>query len=181
MAKMNVDPNKGISKMIRCWVQHYDPEKYWRRRAIVVDPKSRVPKLIKLYYLYYIKKCDAFNCASLGTDLNQGAEFATPPELPHGLNGIIVHMKAKIGKNAFIWQQVVIVSYGGGTPVIGDDVKIGTGAKIIGGVKVGNNVFIGANAVVVDDIPDNCIVGGIPAKVIKYVDGPIVLKGPSKE
>lgn len=62
---------------------------------------------------------------------------------------------------------------GGGTPVIGDNVKIGTGAKIIGGVTVGNNVFIGANAVVVKDVPDNCVVGGVPAKIIKYVDYPL--------
>ena len=54
MAKMNVDPNKGITKKIRYWVQHYDPDKYWKRREIVVNPKSKVPKLIKLYYLYYI-------------------------------------------------------------------------------------------------------------------------------
>ena len=47
----------------------------------------------------------------MGTDLNQGAVFATPPVLPHGLNGIIVHMKARIGKNCYIWQQAGIVSY----------------------------------------------------------------------
>lgn len=44
------------------------------------------------------------------------------------------------------------------------------GAKIIGGIHVGNNVVVGANAVVCKDVPDNVVVGGVPAKVIKKVD-----------
>jgi acetyltransferase-like isoleucine patch superfamily enzyme len=51
---------------------------------------------------------------------------------------------------------------------IGEDCWIGTGAKILKGVKIGNGVVIGANAVVTKDIPDYAIVGGIPAKIIKY-------------
>lgn len=52
-------------------------------------------------------------------------------------------------------------------PVIGDNVRISAGARILGPVRIGNNVIIGANAVVVKDVPDNCIVAGIPAKIIK--------------
>ena len=52
----------------------------------------------------------------------------------------------------------------GQSPVIGNDVFIGTGAKIIGGVTIGDNVKIGANAVVVKDIPSGCTALGIPAK-----------------
>ncbi len=52
-------------------------------------------------------------------------------------------------------------------PVIGNDVYIATGAKILGDIKVGNNVIIGANAVVIKDVPDNCVVAGVPAKIIK--------------
>ena len=52
-------------------------------------------------------------------------------------------------------------------PVLGDYVAFGPGAKAIGKVKIGHNVFVAANAVVVNDIPDNCIVGGVPAKVLK--------------
>ena len=47
---------------------------------------------------------------------------------------------------------------GGGAPTIGSNCLIGAGAKIIGNVHVGNNVRIGANAIVVDDVPDNCTV-----------------------
>lgn len=51
-------------------------------------------------------------------------------------------------------------------PTIGDNVVIFAGAKIIGAVDIGNNVVVGANAVVTKDVPDNYVVGGIPAKVI---------------
>ena len=53
---------------------------------------------------------------------------------------------------------------------IGNNVWIGGGVHILSGVTIGNNVVIGAGAVVTKDVPDNCIVGGIPAKVIKYLD-----------
>ena len=55
-------------------------------------------------------------------------------------------------------------------PVIGDNVDIGTGAVILGGVHIGNNVRIGANAVVNKDIPDNCTAVGAPAKPIKFYE-----------
>ncbi|MCV3763500.1 sugar O-acetyltransferase [Companilactobacillus farciminis] len=50
---------------------------------------------------------------------------------------------------------------------IGNDVWIGGNCTIIGGVHIGNNVIVGAGAVVVKDVPDNCVVGGVPAKIIK--------------
>ena len=166
MAKMNVNPNNYFVKRIMGMVQHYDSDKYWSRREIVVNPENKTPKIIKLYYLYYIKKCDAFNNASMGTDINQGAVFESRPELPYGLNGIIIHLKSHIGQNAVIWQQVTIGSSGGGTPYIGDYCKIGAGAKILGGVRIGNNVTIGANVVVTKDIPDNTTVVGSAMRVI---------------
>ena len=69
------------------WVKGYNHEKYWHRRSIVVDPKNKTPLLIKLYYLWYIKRKDAkFGC-SFGTNLNSGSYFETPPYLPHGPYG----------------------------------------------------------------------------------------------
>ncbi|MBP3453510.1 MAG: transferase [Clostridia bacterium] len=168
---MNVDPSNKLINIVTCLVQHYNPRKYWNRREIVVDPNNKTPKLIKLWYLFYIKRCDAYNNASFGTDLNQGAVFGSRPTTPHGLNGIIVHMKARIGINCTIYHQVTIASSNGGTPVIGDNVLIGSGAKVLGGVTIGNNVKIGANAVVVHDIPDNCTVVGVPAKIVKRAEG----------
>lgn len=141
---------------IRSAVQHYDHEKYWRLRNKITSKKGN--KLSRLICLYRIKRMDAKNCASLGTYLDKSASFASPPQLPHGLYGIIVTHNAVIGKNATIYHQVTIGQGNGGAPTIGDNVYIGAGAKIIGNIKIGNNVKIGANCVVFMDVPDNCTV-----------------------
>lgn len=74
----------------------------------------------------------------------------------------------KIGKNCIINQNVTIgYSDSYRCPVIGDNVHICTGAVIIGDVKIGNDVIVGANAVVVKDVPDHSVVAGVPAKIIK--------------
>lgn len=134
-------------------IRHYDHEKYWKRRSMVVDPNARCCLLRKIYYLYYIKKCDAYNNCSFGTNLNSGAVFATPPNLPHGPNGIIIGHDVTIGANCTIYQQVTIMHGGGCT--IGDNTLIGAGAKILWHARIGNNCKIGANCVVVETIPDN--------------------------
>lgn len=81
----------------------------------------------------------------------------------------MIHSRAVIGKKCSIGTNVTI---GGKSrwyevPVIGDNVYISSGAKILGPIRIGNNVTIGANAVVTKDVPDNCVVAGIPAKIIK--------------
>ncbi|MBA4317255.1 MAG: serine acetyltransferase [Flavobacterium sp.] len=86
--------------------------------------------------------------------------------------GIVVNGSAIIGKNCNLSHCVTIGQANRGkikgSPVIGDNVYIGPGAKIIGSVKVGNNVAIGANCVVTKDIPANAVVVGIPGRVISF-------------
>lgn len=53
-----------------------------------------------------------------------------------------------------------------GSPILGNRVVMFPGSKVVGNVHVGNNVVIAANSVVTNDIPDNCIVGGIPARIL---------------
>ena len=85
--------------------------------------------------------------------------------IQHGFATII--QAEKIGRNAKIFQQVTIGYNEDKRPVIGDNVEVCCGAKVIGGVHVGNNVTIGAQALVIKDVEDNVVVGGVPAKVIK--------------
>lgn len=84
--------------------------------------------------------------------------------------GIIVNGKIVIGKNCNISQDVTIgVKNRGvnpGVPTIGNNVYIGPGAKLFGGIKIGNNVAIGANSVITKDVPGNSVVVGIPGKII---------------
>lgn len=165
---MSIDVDNPIIQSVKNAIQHYNHEKYWKMRAEVVNPASKKSKIIRLYYLLRIKRMDAYNNASMGTDFGFGAHFQGPPILAHGLNGIIIAPQAKIGKNCNIHQQVTITVDFGKCAVIGDNCEIGAGAKIIGGVTIGDNVVIGANAVVTKDFPDNVVIGGVPAKFIKY-------------
>lgn len=144
-----------LGRVLLSWIQHYNHEKYWKRRDIVINPNDKTYLLLKLYYLYYIKRTDAYHNCSFGTNLNSGAYFATPPHLPHGPKGIIVGHDVRIGANSIIYQQVTIAQ--GGVKIL-NNVSIGAGAKILPGVSIGNNVKVGANAVVVEDVPDNATV-----------------------
>ena len=75
---------------------------------------------------------------------------------------------ADLGENCWVNQQVTIGHKDKtGRPQIGNNVRITAGAKIIGNLKIGDHVTVGANAVVVKDIPDLCIVVGVPAYIIK--------------
>ena len=85
--------------------------------------------------------------------------------LQHGFSTII--FPERIGENCQIWHNVTIGRNGKDrkNPIIGDNVKIYAGAVVIGGIKIGNNAIIGANAVVLQDVPDNSIAVGVPAKI----------------
>jgi serine O-acetyltransferase len=86
----------------------------------------------------------------------------------HGI-GVILGNGVKLGKNCIINQNVTIGGKNGGFPVIGDNVRIYTGACILGNVKVGDNSVIGANALVIKDVESGSVVVGVPAKKIKNV------------
>lgn len=82
---------------------------------------------------------------------------------------IIIHSDAVIGQRFSIGQGVTIGTKGqggGGVPVIGDDVYLGVGSKVLGDISVGDNVSVGANAVVVKDVPPDSIAVGVPARVL---------------
>lgn len=88
--------------------------------------------------------------------------------LAHPLSTILTAQR--IGKNFTCMQLTTIGKTAQGNPIIGDNVTLGANVTIIGNIRIGNNVVVGAGSVVVKDVPDNCIVAGVPAKVIKYIE-----------
>jgi serine acetyltransferase len=110
--------------------------------------RRNVPVLSRLFRI-------AFNC-----DIY--CRIRAPLILPHPF-GVIIHSRAVIGSHVTVMQQVTIGTKNPGdnaAPVIEDDVYIGAGAKVLGGIRVGRGAIIGANAVVTQDIPAGCTVVG---------------------
>jgi serine O-acetyltransferase len=120
--------------------------------------------LLELYDDYF---------ANRGSWIAYDSRFLGLPCLPHGPLGIFVSGGSTIGKNVVIFQQVTIgsntlnASDNVGSPVVGDNVYIGAGAKIIGGIVVGDNCRIGANAVVYKDMPPHSVAVQSPTRFIQ--------------
>lgn len=93
--------------------------------------------------------------------------------LGYGGMALVVHARAVIGRDCVIGQGVTIGAAAGyassehhPVPVIGDDCYLAAGAKILGGITIGNRCTIGANAVVLSDLPDGAIAVGVPARIV---------------
>lgn len=85
--------------------------------------------------------------------------------IQHGFSTMI--SAKSMGSDCWINQQVTIgYTFANEPPVIGNGVRISAGAKVVGDITIGDNVIIAANAAVVKNVPENAVVGGVPAKII---------------
>lgn len=122
---------------------------------------SRKWKLIPLTMFFNKVNVIGSQCI-IGRNADFGAGFV----LIHA-QGVVINTSVRGGSNIYIEHQVTIGAERGVSPVLGNDIFIGAGAKIIGNVTIGDGARIGANAVVVDDVPPYSTVVGIPARVVK--------------
>jgi serine O-acetyltransferase len=106
------------------------------------------------------------NTAFCGCVIGRGAEFGPGFVLIHS-HGVVINGTVRGGANVKIEHQVTIGAEKRQSPVLGDGVFIGAGAKIVGPVTLGDGCKVGANAVVVRDVPAYATVVGIPAKVVR--------------
>lgn len=116
--------------------------------------------------------CSYYRFWHLHLSLKYGIEIG-PNIVGYGLwilhygGGIVINCKS-MGNNCIVnFGTLVGVRDSNDKPIIGDNVELAAGCKVLGGIHIGNNVRIAPQAVVINDVPDNCIVGGIPAKIIK--------------
>ncbi len=112
-----------------------------------------------------------------GIEIHPGATIGKGLFIDHGM-GVVIGETAEIGDNCLIYQGVTL----GGTgkdkgkrhPTLGNNVMVGSGAKVLGPFKVGDNVKIAANAVVLAEVPPNCTAVGVPARIINRINEPDV-------
>jgi len=115
----------------------------------------------KVYWFFY-NLISAFTGVHLPRKVIVGKRF----HVIHA-GSIVIHPQTVMGDDVGIMHEVTIGSRGTyGAPVIGNDVFIGVGAKILGEIRIGDHVDIGANAVVLRDVPPHSLVVGIPGRII---------------
>ncbi len=160
------------------------------KNAIENDPAARNPVEVFLVYpfihalihyrishffykrkLFFIARAISQLSRMLtGIEIHPGAKIGKGLFIDHGM-GVVIGETAEIGDNVTLYHGVTL----GGTgkddtgkrhPTVGNNVFIGSGAKILGPIVVGDNVKIGANAVVLENIPSDCTAVGIPARII---------------
>ena len=145
-----------FKSIIRFLERDYNPSYIWELRRRILLGKRWDSFFSSLKYNRALEKNNAY--------IPCNNNIATMPKFPHGIGGVMISGGAIIGKDCVIFHQVTIGSNtfvdskNPGAPVIGDNVFIGAGAKIIGNCKIGDNVRIGANCVITQDIPDNSTV-----------------------
>lgn len=138
------------------------------KRILIFRLFQHFRKNILLYPLFFV--LNKLASSHYGVYIDDRSRIGKGLNIVHCFSIIITD--CIIGDNVTIMQQTTIgKSRGGnraGSPMIGNNVFIGAGAKIIGRVRIGNNVAIGANAVVTKDVPDGCVVAGVPARIISH-------------
>lgn len=146
----------------------------WRQ---VLHPRFWPVLLFRLAGFFYqirwgaVSKLFALaNQILFGCDIARGAKIAGGLYLPHP-NGVVIGAFVSIGKNCIIHQGVTLGTRGEehavNNPQLGDEVEIATGAKILGGIYLGDYARVGANAVVLNSVPDYGVAVGIPARVVR--------------
>jgi len=105
-----------------------------------------------------------------GIEIHPGATIGKGLFIDHGM-GVVIGETAEVGDNCTIYQNVTLggtgKDHGKRHPTLGNNVLVGSGAKVLGPFKVGDNARIAAGAVVLSEVPDNSTAVGVPAKIVR--------------
>lgn len=131
---------------------------YQQARLAYLDGDiAKAEKLKRLNYLLH------------NSEIPYTAQIGKNAIFAYGGIGIILHAQTKMGERCNIGSGVTVGGSETGVPVIGHDVYLSTGSKILGGVKIGDGAIIGANAVVLHDVAPFTVVAGLPAKPVSNI------------
>lgn len=127
-------------------------------------------KLYKNGHYFWARWVSQRAVRKTGIEIHPGAEIGENLFIDHG-NGVIIGETAVIGNNVTLYQGVTLggtgKEHGKRHPTIGDNVMISAGAKIIGSFKIGENSKVGAGSVVIEEVPPNCTVVGVPGRIVR--------------
>lgn len=152
------------------------PGDVWRR---ALTPRFLPVILCRMSHALYYRKhtvlsrlVSLLNFQLFGIEIAMRCEIGPGLYFPHTIGTVIGALR--IGCNVLIYNGVTLgakemdLSYSSEKrPIVGDNVIIGSGAKVLGGITLGDNVIVGANAVVTHSIPVNAVVGGVPARILR--------------
>lgn len=170
------------------FIFQHDPaikRSFWHLAEVVLTyPGLHALWFYRLAHSFYLRKVPVipqvishFSRFLTGIEIHPGAKLKGNIFIDHGM-GVIIGSTVEIGNGVVIYSGVVLGSRNGSIdkgfgkkrhPTIGDNVLIGSGAKILGDIRIGNNVKIGANSVVLENVPDNSTAVGVPARIINNI------------
>jgi serine O-acetyltransferase len=154
-----------------------DPAARNALEVILLYPSIQAVISHRLAHIFYKKKMyftarllSQITRFTTGIEIHPGAQIGKGLFIDHGM-GVVIGETAEIGDNVTIYHGATL----GGTgkdigkrhPTVGNNVMIGSGAKLLGPINIGNNVKVGANTVVLIDVPDNSTCVGIPGRIVK--------------
>lgn len=176
MAKnLNKTPKGSLGELLRTYMEK-DPAATSKISTLINYPGVHAIGFHRVAHFFYKKRrffwsrfVSQVGRFLTGIEIHPGAQIGKNLFIDHGM-GVVIGETAVVGDNCTIYHQVTL----GGTgkekgkrhPTLGDGVLVSTGAKVLGPITIGNGAKIGANAVVLADVPENATAVGIPAKVI---------------
>ncbi|MCG6137599.1 MAG: serine acetyltransferase [Nostoc sp. LLA-1] len=170
--------NNTIDYVLQDWQNNQDTSfksrivlSMFRLNKLIIDLPFFGQKISKIYRLFYQLIVEYI----LGIELPWNTKIGTNIKIQHG-HGLVVNCETIIGANCTLRHSTTIGNKKlpdgsiSASPQIGNNVDIGSNVVIIGPIKVGDNVVVGAGAVVVKDIPQDAVVAGNPAKIIRLLN-----------
>lgn len=121
---------------------------------------------LSVVFFYLFKMLHRWACAALNCEVPLACSIGPGFKIYHGYC-LVINADARIGANFTVQHSVTVGSTRKGTPVIADNVEVGTQVAIIGGIRIGSNSVIGAGTVVVKDVESNSVVVGNPQRVVR--------------